>query len=38
MKPTLRKITFHVLLFVGLIVAMTAVSIWLGTGPVVHAP
>ena len=35
MKPTAAKIATHVVLFVALIVVMSALSIWLGTGPVV---
>jgi hypothetical protein len=38
MKPTPAKIAVHVVLFVVLIMVMSAVSIWLGTGPVVLSP
>jgi hypothetical protein len=38
MKPTSAKIAVHVVLFVVLMVVMSAVSIWLGTGPVVLSP
>jgi hypothetical protein len=38
MKPTSARVAVHVVLFVVLIVVMSAVSIWLGTGPVVLSP
>jgi CHASE3 domain sensor protein len=38
MKPTSAKITVQLVIFVVLIVVMSAVSIWLGTGPVVLSP
>jgi hypothetical protein len=38
MRSTPAKIAVHVLIFVVLIVVMSAVSIWLGTGPVVSSP
>jgi hypothetical protein len=38
MKFTPAKIAAHVVIFVLLIVVMTALSIWLGTGPVVLSP
>jgi hypothetical protein len=37
MKRNPRKITGHALLFVVVLVVMTAVAIWLGLGPVVHS-
>jgi hypothetical protein len=33
-----RRIAFHTLLFLGVIVVLTAISIWFGTGPVVLSP
>jgi hypothetical protein len=38
MQSTRRKIVAHAIIFVLVIVAMSAVSIWLGTGPVVFSP
>jgi hypothetical protein len=38
MNPTASKIAFHVMLFVLLMVVMSALSIWFGTGPVVLSP
>jgi t-SNARE complex subunit (syntaxin) len=38
MKRRSAKIAVHVVIFVVLIVVMSAVSIWLGTGPVVLSP
>jgi hypothetical protein len=38
MKPTSAKIAVHVVMFIVLLVVMTALSIWLGTGPVVLSP
>jgi hypothetical protein len=35
---TLRKMAVHIIIFVVVLVAMSAVSIWLGTGPVVLSP
>jgi hypothetical protein len=35
MKATLRKIAVRIIIFVVAIVLISAVSIWLGTGPVV---
>jgi hypothetical protein len=36
MKPTPAKIAVHVVLLIVLIVVMSALSIWLGTGPIVR--
>ena len=38
MKPTSARIAVHVVMFVALVVVMSALSIWLGTGPVVLSP
>ena len=38
MTATLKKIAVRVVLFIVVIVVMSAVSIWLGTGPVVLSP
>ena len=38
MKPTLPKIAVHTVMFIVVIVLMSALSIWLGTGPVVLSP
>jgi hypothetical protein len=35
---TPAKIAFHVVIFVVVIAIMSAVSIWLGTGPVLFSP
>jgi hypothetical protein len=32
-----HKIARHIIIFVVVLVVMTAVSIWLGLGPVVHS-
>jgi hypothetical protein len=41
MQTTPRRITFHifilVVVLVGLLVAGSAVAIWLGLGPIVHS-
>jgi len=37
MRPRLRRIAIHVAIFIVLLVLMSAVSIWLGTGPVVSS-
>jgi hypothetical protein len=37
MKPKSRKIAAQILLFVLVLVVMTAVAVWLGLGPVVHS-
>ena len=37
-RSTPAKITVHVLVFVVVIVLMSALSIWLGLGPVVQSP
>ena len=38
MRSRPAKIAVHLVIFVVLIVAMSALSIWLGTGPVVLSP
>jgi hypothetical protein len=38
MKWTPEKIAVHVVLFIVVIVVMSAVSIWLDTGPVLLSP
>jgi len=38
MRSTPAKIVAHVILFIVVIVLMSAVSIWLGTGPVLQSP
>ena len=38
MRSTPAKIAARLLIFVVVIVVMSAVSIWLGTGPVVWSP
>jgi hypothetical protein len=38
MRWTPAKIALHVVIFVVVIVIMSAVSIWLGTGPVLFSP
>ena len=38
MRSTPAKIAVQVLIFVVVIVAMSALSIWLGTGPVLFSP
>jgi hypothetical protein len=38
MRVTATKIAVHVAIFVAVIVVMSALSIWLGTGPVVLSP
>jgi hypothetical protein len=38
MRSTPAKITIHVVIFVVVIVVMSALSIWLGTGPVLFSP
>ncbi len=38
MRPTPAKIAVHVVIFVVVIVVMSALSIWLGTGPVLFSP
>ena len=37
MKPTRRRIRFHILMFVVVLVVLSAVAIWLGLGPVIHS-
>jgi len=37
MKSTPRRIAFHILIFVIVLVVLTAVATWLGLGPVVHS-
>ena len=37
MKSTPRRIAFHILIFVIVLVVLSAVAIWLGLGPVVHS-
>ena len=37
MKPAPRRIALHVLLFVVVLVVLSAVAIWLGLGPLVHS-
>jgi hypothetical protein len=37
-RSTSAKIAVHVLVFVAVIVVMSALSIWLGLGPVVWSP
>jgi hypothetical protein len=32
-----RRIVFHIIMFLVVLVVVTAVSIWLGLGPVVHS-
>lgn len=38
MKSTPRKIAAHVIILIVVVVVMSALSIWLGTGPVVLSP
>jgi len=38
MRPTPAKIAGHVLVFVAVMVLMSALAIWLGIGPVVLSP
>jgi hypothetical protein len=38
MRSTPAKIAIHVVIFVVVIVVMSALSIWLGTGPVLFSP
>jgi len=38
MRSTAAKIALHVVIFVVVIVVMSAVSIWLGIGPVALSP
>ena len=38
MRSTRAKVAAHVLVFVVVIVVMSAVSLWLGLGPVVLSP
>jgi hypothetical protein len=38
MKARSARVAVHVAIFIALLVLMSAVSIWLGTGPVVWAP
>jgi hypothetical protein len=38
MRSTPAKIAFHIVIFVVVIVVMSALSIWLGTGPVLFSP
>jgi hypothetical protein len=37
MKPTRRRILFHILMFVVVLLVLSAVAIWLGLGPVIHS-
>ena len=37
MNATRRKIARHVVVFVIVLVVLSAVAIWLGLGPVVHS-
>jgi predicted small integral membrane protein len=37
MQWTPRRIAFHVVLFVVVLVVLSAIAIWLGLGPVVHS-
>ena len=37
MKSTPRRIAFHIFMFIAVLVALSAVAIWLGLGPVVHS-
>jgi hypothetical protein len=34
----LRRMAVHIIIFVAVIVAISALSIWLGTGPVLLSP
>jgi len=38
MRSARAKITAHVVVFVVVIVVMSAVSIWFGTGPIMLSP
>jgi hypothetical protein len=38
MRSTRAKIAVHVVIFVAIIVVMSALSIWLGIGPVLLSP
>lgn len=38
MRSGQRRIATHVLIFIVVMVVMTTLSIWLGTGPVVLSP
>jgi hypothetical protein len=37
MKSTPRRLVFHIVIFVVVLIVLTAVAIWLGLGPVVHS-
>jgi hypothetical protein len=37
MKSKPGKIAYHIILFVVVLVVLSAVAIWLGLGPVVHS-
>ncbi len=37
MQSRPRRILFHILLFVVVLVVLSAIAIWLGLGPVVHS-
>ena len=37
MNATRRRIARHILVFVVVLVVLSAVAIWLGLGPVVHS-
>ena len=37
MSSRLKKIAFHTILLIAILVVMTAVAIWFGLGPVVHS-
>jgi hypothetical protein len=37
MKSRLQNIAFHTILFVAVLVIISAIAIWLGLGPVVHS-
>jgi hypothetical protein len=37
MTLTARKVARHILIMIVLLVALTALAIWLGLGPVVHS-
>jgi hypothetical protein len=37
MRWTPRRIAFHILVFIVVLVVLSAVAIWLGLGPVAHA-
>ena len=37
MRPTPRRITLHIIIFIVVLVVLALIPIWLGLGPVVHS-